>query len=97
MKLLVEPSSLSSHSYEKADGVILALTGYSVESVCTFSMDEICKIQKNYSGEIFVKVNRNFFNEDIDGLKEVLWLSCFTNKEGIIFIPSSCLESNPYG
>ena len=92
MKLLVEPSSLSSHSYEKADGVILALTGYSVESVCTFSMDEIRKIQKNYSGEIFVKVNRNFFNEDIDGLKEILKELDAMSISGVFFYDLAVLQ-----
>ena len=92
MKLLVEPSSSSSTSYERADGVILALAGYSVESVCSFSLEEIRTIQKNYSGEVFVKVNRNFFNEDIEGLKEVLKELDAMHVAGVFFYDLAVLQ-----
>ena len=92
MKLLVEPSSPSSLAYQKADGVVLALQDYSVESVCSFSMEEIKKIQKEYSGEVFVKVNRNFFNEDIDGLKEVLKELDEMQVDGVFFYDLAVLQ-----
>ena len=70
MKILVEPKSKKIENI-KCDGLILALKNYAVESVVYFDLDEIKEIKKS-NLEIFVKVNRNFFNEDIDGLKEVL-------------------------
>ena len=70
MKILVEPKSKIIENI-KCDGLILALNNYAVESVVYFDLDEIKEIKKS-NLEIFVKVNRNFFNEDIDGLKEVL-------------------------
>ena len=70
MKILVEPKSKKIENI-KCDGLILALNNYAVESVVYFDLDEIKEIKKS-NLEIFVKVNRNFFNEDIDGLKEVL-------------------------
>ena len=56
MKLLVEYSSKSHINYD-VDGIILALEDYSVESITSFSLKEICDIRKRFNGEIFVKIN----------------------------------------
>ena len=60
MKILVEPKSKIIENI-KCDGLILALNNYAVESVVYFDLDEIKEIKKS-NLEIFVKVNRNFFN-----------------------------------
>ena len=65
MKLLVESNSKNISYYDSIDGIILPLEGYSVESVNYFTMDEIEDIVKNSNVEVFVKLNRNFFNDDI--------------------------------
>ncbi len=90
MKLLVEYST-NNINYD-VDGLILALKDYSVESVCYYTIDEIKDIKNNYSGEIFVKVNRNFFNEDIDGLKEVLTELNNIGINGVFFYDLAVLQ-----
>ena len=54
MKLLIEVSSKKNLYLDDADGVILALDNYSVESIVSFSVDEIKKI-KNIIYRIFRK------------------------------------------
>ena len=72
MKLLVESSSKNISYYDSIDGIILPLEGYSVESVNYFTIDEIEDISKNKNIEVFVKLNKNFFNDDIEPLKIIL-------------------------
>ena len=92
MKLLIEPSQKEELFLNQNVGLILPLEGYSVESVCYFSLEEINEITKKFSGEIFVKVNRNFFNEEIEGLKDVLTRLDSLNISGVFFYDLAVLE-----
>ena len=90
MKLLVEYSNRFNKT--KANGIILPLKDYSVESIYYYTLDEIKAISNNYNGEIFVKVNRNFFNDEIDNLKEVLIELDKLNITGVFFYDLAVLE-----
>jgi len=90
MKILVEPKSKIIENI-KCDGLILALKDYAVESVCYYTIDEIKDIKKS-DLEVFVKVNRNFFNEDIDGLKEVLKELDNIGVDGVFFYDLAVLQ-----
>ena len=92
MKLLVESSSKNISYYDSIDGIILPLEGYSVESVNYFTMDEIEDIVKNSNVEVFVKLNRNFFNDDIEPLKEVLKKLDLLKVSGIFFYDLGVLQ-----
>ena len=92
MKLLVEGSSKDLSYLDSVDGVILPLEGYSVESVCYYSLDEIESFVKCHSIETFVKVNRNFLNEDIDDLKEVLKRFDMIGVSGVFFYDLAVLQ-----
>ena len=92
MKVLVEVSSKDTINSIKADGVILALENYSVESVCFFSLEEIEKIAKTTSLEVFVKLNKNFMNEDLEGLQEVLLSLNQMAIKGVFFYDLAVLE-----
>ena len=72
MKLLAESSFKNISYYDSIDGIILPLEGYSVESTNYFTIDEIEDIVKNKKCEVFVKLNKNFFNDDIEPLKVIL-------------------------
>ena len=52
MKLLVEAAN-KNMEYD-ADGYILALDGYSVESVCYYTLDEIRDLKEKTNKEIFM-------------------------------------------
>lgn len=92
MKLLIECSSKDTSLFDNVDGVILPLKGFSVESVCYFTYEEIKKIVENHKIEIFVKMNKNFMNEDIDELMEMLKKLDILGIKGIFFYDLAVLE-----
>ncbi len=91
MRLLIEPE-IKRDSYSNCDGLILALEDYAVESVCYFTIEEIESIKNTFNGEVFVKVNRNFFNEDIDGLKDMLTKLDNIGVNGVFFYDLAVLQ-----
>ena len=92
MKLLIECSKKKSTLYDKADGIILPLKGFSVESVCYFTYEEIEKIVGVSKCEVFVKMNKNFMNEEIDNLTEMLKKLDILGVKGIFFYDLAILE-----
>ena len=92
MKLLVEPCKKDINYIDKVDGLILAINDYSVESICTFSVDEIIDIKKNSNCLIFVKINKNLFNEDIESIKDILVKLNENKIDGIFFYDLAILQ-----
>jgi len=92
MKLLIEVSSKDNLYLEICDGIILALDNYSVESQVSFSIDEIKEIKNNTSKEIFVKINKNLMNEDIEKVKEILIELDKIGINGVFFYDLAILE-----
>ena len=91
MKILVEYSHKKAIS-SSIDGIILPLQDYSVESMNFYSMREIEEICKNSSVSVYVKVNKNFMNEEIDSLKEVLIRLDELKVAGVFFYDLAVLE-----
>ena len=91
MKLLVETSKTNIYEF-KCDGVILALKDYSVGSKKYYSIDEIRDICSKYNGEIFVKLNKNLFNDDIDEVKNILRELDNLKINGVFFYDLAVLE-----
>lgn len=92
MKLLVECSQKKELYLDTIDGIILPLENYSVESTTYFSMKEIQKIVKKCQCEVFIKINKNFMNEEIEDLEKILReLSSFPI-DGIFFYDLAVLE-----
>ncbi len=92
MKLLVEPCKKDINYIDNVDGLILAINDYSVESICTFSIDEIIDIKKNSNCLIFVKINKNLFNEDIESIKDILVKLNENKIDGIFFYDLAILQ-----
>lgn len=92
MKLLIECSSKENLYTNKTDGIILPLEGFSVESKCFFSMTEIKDIKDKSSCMVFVKVNKNFMNEEIDDLKKILQELDNCGVDGVFFYDLAVLE-----
>lgn len=92
MKLLIECSSKENLYTEQVDGIILPLEYFSVESKCFFSMEEIKDIKNKVSCMVFVKVNKNFMNEEIDDLKNVLQELDECEVDGVFFYDLAVLE-----
>ena len=92
MKLFVEPCSKTIDYIDSVDGIILAIDNYSVESICSFSIDEIINIKKNNNCLVFVKVNKNLFNEDISTVRDIL-VKLDNNKiDGVFFYDIAILQ-----
>lgn len=92
MKLLVEPCCKDFNYEDKVDGLILAIDDFSVESICSFSVDEIIDIKKKSSCLVFVKINKNLFNDDISLVKDVLITLNDNGIDGIFFYDLAILE-----
>ena len=72
MKILIEPIT-KKEVYENTDGLILSLKDFSVQSINYYTLDEIKNIKDNNKNlEIFISMNKNFMNEDIKPLEDIL-------------------------
>ena len=72
MKLLIQVNKLSDFNI-KCDGFILGLKDYSNFTSLTFDVEEVLNIQNKYNDkEIFLNINKNIFNDEINNLKEIL-------------------------
>ena len=92
MKLLIEVSGKNNLYLDDTDGIILALDNYSVESIVSFSVDEIKNIKNSTDKEIFVKINKNLMNDDIDTVKDILLELDKIGINGVFFYDLAILE-----
>lgn len=92
MKLLVEPINKNNLYEEYVDGIILPLKDYAVESIISFSLAEIKDIVKNSKCEIFIKINKNLLNEDIEDITKILKELDKLNIKGVFFYDLAILE-----
>ena len=92
MKLLVECSQKEHLYLDKVDGIILPLLGYSVESTNYFTLEEIREIVSKATCEVFVKLNKNFMNEEIKDLTQVLTTLDEMGVTGVFFYDLAVLE-----
>ena len=84
MKLLIETINDNFNEY-KCDEFILALSNYSVQSIKYYDLDEIKNIRNKSNKEIFIKINKNIFNNEIDKLRDILIELDKMNIYGIFF------------
>ena len=93
MKLLIEPSNKNKLYLDIVDGVILPLDDLAVESNIYFTLEEIEKISKNYNDvEMFVKINKNLMNDDIDKVRDILIKLDKLKIKGIFFYDLAILQ-----
>ena len=92
MKLLIEVTNKEELKTTNSDGIILSLENYSVESTCFYTLEEIKNICKNTNKEVFVKVNKNFMNEDIEPLKGILIELDKLNIKGLFFYDLAIIQ-----
>ena len=77
MKLLVMPSSIKQikNLNDNIDGVIVGLNGLCINMPVNYTKEEIFEIIDiciENKKEIFISLNKNMFNSDLDYLKEIL-------------------------
>lgn len=92
MKILVELKN-KIQGKQESDGLILALKDFSVQSTVTYTKEEIKDIVESYPDkEIFISINKNIFNKEIELLKEVLLYLDKLNIKGIFFYDLAILQ-----
>ncbi len=93
MKLLIEPSNKNNLYTKSADGLILSLENYAVQSPIYFSLEEIKQLRKdNKDIELFISINKNILNEDLDDLKNQLLELDKLSIQGIFFYDLALLR-----
>lgn len=93
MKLLVELQKQDITETVAADGLILALKDFSVQSPTTYTKEEIKEIiSTNPDKEIFISINKNIFNRELETLKDVLLYLDTLRINGIFFYDLAILQ-----
>ncbi len=94
MKILIKPN-VPIEDYKKnkeIDGFILPLEGYAVDYEKYFTLKDVEVVKENTTFEVFVVINRMFFNKDIEILKELLLELEKLKVTGIFFYDLAVLE-----
>lgn len=94
-KKLIIPSNLKMirRFKNKIDGYIIGIDGLSVNMPCYFKLDEAVNIIKKYNDkEIFISLNKNMHDSDLEPLKKVLLKLNKTKVKGIIFYDISIVN-----
>ena len=72
---------------------LLPLRDFSVEYSKYYSLDEIKKVREKYPKiELFISINKNIMNEEIDSLKDILIQLDNLNIKGIFFYDSALIR-----
>lgn len=94
MKVLVELASKNISQYvNKCDALLLGLEDFSVMNTVTFSLEEVKSIISSYPQfEIFIKMDKNIFNEELDALNGILKELDRLKVAGVFFYDLSLLK-----
>ena len=95
MKLTVIPNNINNiKEYIKigANAFIFALKDYSCGYEKYYSLDEIKSVIKDNDIEVFISLNKNFFNEELDDLEKVLIEISNMNVKGVLFYDLAVLS-----
>lgn len=92
-KILIYPNSFEQikESIDLIDGFIVGINNLSVNTSLNILKEEIDKYI-SFDKEVFVSLNKNMFNSDIDVLKETLIYLNNKNIKGILFYDLSVLN-----
>lgn len=94
MKIATVCSKDNMLEYEKigANAFIFGLLDYSSGYHNELSVEEIKEIRSNYDGELFIAVNKNMFNRELDDLEKKLIELDNLNINGILFYDIAVLS-----
>lgn len=93
MKILVVPTSTNIKKYEKnAQAFLFGLKNFSYTTKINLNINQIKKIKKQTDKEIFIKIDKNIFNKDLEKLKQNLIEIDKLNINGIMFYDLSVMS-----
>lgn len=96
-KIIVIPNSydMLESCINNCDAILIGLKDYSTNLPIYFDMDDIVKINKivkENKKELFISLNKNMFNSDLDTLKEILKQLDTLDIKGIFFYDVSIVN-----
>lgn len=94
MKVLVEVSDKDLSRYQNiCDGVVIGLKDFSVLNSVEFTLEEIEDIcSQNLKLELFVRLDKNFFNDELGNLKIILQRFSQLPIQGVFFYDLAVLQ-----
>lgn len=93
MKILVVPTSTNIKKYEKnAQAFLFGLKNFSYTTKINLNINQIKKIKQQTDKEIFIKIDKNIFNKDLEKLKQNLIEIDKLNINGIMFYDLSVMS-----
>lgn len=94
MNIIVKPEKdLEEYIKLGINTFLLPLRDFSVEYSKYYSLDEIKKVREKYPKiELFISINKNIMNEEIDSLKDILIKLDELNVKGIFFYDSALIR-----
>ena len=93
MKILVVPTSTNIKKYEKnAQAFLFGLKKFSYTTKINLNINQIKKIKQQTDKEIFIKIDKNIFNKDLEKLKQNLIELDKLNINGIMFYDLSVMS-----
>ena len=93
MKILVVPTNTNIKKYEKnAQAFLFGLKNFSYTTKINLNINQIKKIKQQTDKEIFIKIDKNIFNKDLEKLKHNLIELDKLNINGIMFYDLSVMS-----
>ena len=92
MKLLVIPTTINIKKFENAEAFLFGLKDFSYTTPISITLKDLKKMKQKANKEIFIKIDKNIFNKDIENLKKILLELDSLNINGILFYDLSVLS-----
>lgn len=92
MKLLVIPTTINIKKFENAEAFLFGLKDFSYTTPISITLKDLKKMKQKTNKEIFIKIDKNIFNKDIENLKKILLELDSLNINGILFYDLSILS-----
>ena len=94
MELIIKPEKeIEEYIKKGVTCFLLPLKDYSVEYSTYYELDDIKSIREKYKDiDIFVSMNKNYMNEDIDNIKKILKELDKLSLKGIFFYDAALLK-----
>ena len=92
MKLLVIPTTINIKKFENAEAFLFGLKDFSYTTPISITLKDLKKMKQKTNKEIFIKIDKNIFNKDIENLKKILLELDSLNINGILFYDLSVLS-----
>ena len=74
------------------DGIILPLKDYSINYINIFTLEDIRKIKKIFTKKVYIFINKNILNDEIENLKQILQKLNEISIDGVFFYDLSVLN-----